>query len=412
MKERKLLLTHYKQKEAAFLMENNRLMHIWLSNSTKYNIGDIYVGRIKNMIKGMEAAFVELAPGQVGFLPFFSFNPKTVLNRSDAKEFKNGDEILVQVSKEPLKTKEMTLTTDVSFSGSYLVLIPFSHGIHYSKKFTKDEKLVMRQMISDAIVQLFGDMDVFLKHYGLIVRTNAFSAPEGAVAEELHDLFHKAGSVVSVADKRRVFSCLYEEDSFYKRIVKNHFRRENTEIVTDDANVYKLLCTQTERLPELSDTIRFYNDAQITMYALYGLEEKIKEALSKKVWLSCGGYLIIEPTEALTVIDVNSGKTGKSQNKLSSEEFHHRVNCSAAPEIMRQIRLRNLSGIIIVDVLKTGTENSEKLLSMLKKEALKDSVETVVVGMTALGLVEITRKKTEASLYEKIKSEKEQENET
>lgn len=408
MAERKLLLTHYKQKEAAFLIENDRLSQIWLGDDNKYHIGDIYVGRIKNIIKGMNAAFVELSPGQVGFLPFSRFNPKSILNRTDAEDWKCGDEILVQINKGALKTKEMTLTTDISFSGVYLVLIPFSHGIHYSRKFTPEQKDTMRNMISDSIVNLLGDIDVFLQHYGLIVRTNAFAAPEGAVAKELHDLFHQAVNVVSVADKRCVFSCLHKADSFYVRVVKNHFRPEITEMLTDDDKIY-------EMFSEYADAIRLYQDSRISMFALYGLEDKIKEALSKKVWLSCGGYLIIEPTEALTVIDVNSGKTGKSQNKLSSEEFHHRVNCCAVPEIMRQLRLRNLSGIIIVDMLKTGKDNAEILLSMMEREAAKDSVDTVIVGMTALGLVEITRKKTEASLYEKIKNipdAKEHENET
>lgn len=415
MKQRTILLTQYMKNEAAFLIENNRLVQMWLSAGSKYNIGDIYVGRVKNVIKGMDAAFVELAPGEVGFLPFSCLHPKSVLNRINAEEIKSGDEILVQVSKEPVKTKEMTLTTDISFSGNYLVLIPFSHGIHYSKKFLHDEKDSMRRMITDSIQQLLGEMDVFLEHYGLIVRTNALSAPDGAVSRELHDLFHTASEVVRIADKRRVFSCLYETEPFYIRVLKNHFRPDTTEVVTDDGALYESLCSCEGLSACPKQNIRLYDDPRISMYALYALEDKIKEALSKKVWLSCGGYLIIEPTEALTVIDVNSGKTGKSQNKLSSEEFHHRVNCCAVPEIIRQIRLRNLSGIIIVDVLKTGKDHRGELLSMLRKEAAKDTVGTVIVGMTPLGLVEITRKKTEASLYEKIKTitnAKEQSDET
>ena len=135
MNTQKLLLTYYKGRKAAFLLEDDRLAQVFFASSDdSYAIGDIYVGRVKNVIKGMDAAFVELAPGSVGFLPFSHFNPKTVLNRPDAKQIRCGDEILVQVSKEPHKTKEATLTTDISFSGRYLVLIPYSQGIHYSKK--------------------------------------------------------------------------------------------------------------------------------------------------------------------------------------------------------------------------------------------------------------------------------------
>ena len=395
MKSQKLLLTHYDGHNAAFLLENNRLIQVMLFGNSPYAIGDIYVGRVKNIVKGMDAAFVELAPGSVGFLPFSHFNPKTVLNRPDASQIKCGDEIMVQVSKEPHKTKEATLTTDISFSGKYLVLIPYSHGIHYSKRFDEQTKDRLRAEITKVVLELFGDLDVFLKHYGVVVRTNAQNASFCEISQELHDLFHKAGEILSVADKRTVFSCLHKEDSFYERILNQNFINDETELITDDSALYEEL--------SVTKPLRFYEDQRLSLHSLYGLEEKLQEALSKKVWLKCGGYLIIEPTEALTVIDVNSGKTSKAKNKLSPEEFHHQVNCDAVSEILRQIRLRNLSGIIIVDFLKTSELYNRELLDMLRAGAAKDPTLTVIVGMTALGLVEITRKKTEASLYEKLK---------
>ena len=394
MKEQKLLLTHYHDSEAAFLFENNRLVQIMLAGSSQYSIGDIYIGRIKNIIKGMNAAFVELAPGSVAFLPLTHFNPKTVLNRTDAENIKCGDEILVQVTKEAHKTKEATLTTDISFSGKNLVLIPYSHGICYSKKLDTPTKDRLRCFISEVVLTLFGDMDVFFLNYGLVVRTNAAHVSLEELSAELHDLFHKAVKIVSVADKRTVFSCLHKETSFYEKVLNKNFVTKDTDIITDDFLI-------PQSLPS-SFSVRKYDDPHISMHSLYGLEEKIKEAVAKKVWLKCGGYLIIEPTEALTVIDVNSGKTGKPQNNLSPDTFHHRVNCDAVPEIVRQLRLRNLSGIIVVDFLKTSADYNGQLLELLKKEAAKDPVQTCVIGMTALGLVEITRKKTEAPLHEKL----------
>ena len=386
MNDKKLLLTYYNERRAAFLLENDRLIQVMLASDSPYSIGDIYVGRIKNIIKGMDAAFVELSPGNVGFLPFSHFNPKTILNRSDAKQFKCGDEILVQVIKEPHKTKEVTLTTDISFSGKTLVLTPFSQGIHYSKKFDTETKERLRNDIMDIISKLSGNT------YGLIVRTNAGDVSADVISEELHVLYKKAEEIIAIADKRTVFSCLYKETSFFEHVLKQNFVTNEIEIITDTPEVYDTLSANT--------TIRFYQDNLISLQNLYGLDEKINEALSRKVWLKCGGYLVIEPTEALTVIDVNSGKT---QNKLSPEEFHHKVNCDAAKEIMRQLRLRNISGIVIVDFLKNNTDYNNQILELLKKEASKDPIQTVVVGTTALGLVEITRKKTEASLYEKLK---------
>lgn len=402
MKLYKLLFTRYEEKEAAFLLEDDRLIQIMLHDSSAYSIGDIYIGRVKNIIKGMEAAFVELMPGSVGFLPLSHINTKCILNRTGAKELKCGDEVIVQIHKEPLKTKEAALTTDISFSGSGIVLIPYSKGIHYSQKLTADEKQSMRDIISGAIMELFGDMDVFLQHYGLIVRTNARHMTGQEMTAELHELFHKAGDIVSVADKRTVFSCLYHEDDFYSGIIRNHFTLGQTEVVVDDEAVYDRLMQETFFSSEISSCIRYYDDPRISLYKLYGLEEKINQALNKKVWLKCGGYLVIEPTEALTVIDVNSGKSCHSNNNLSRDEFYHQINCAAIPEILRQIRLRNISGIIVIDFLKTCEEYSNKLLSVLKTETLKDPVRTTVVDMTPLGLVEMTRKKTEASLYEKL----------
>lgn len=402
MKKQKLLLTQYNNREAAFLLENDRLIQVLLAPSSPYAIGDLYVGRVKNIIKGMGAAFVELAPGNVGFLPFSHFHPDIVLNRTDAEQIKCGDEILVQVNKEPHKTKEVTLTTDISFSGKFLVLNPFSRGIHYSKKMDSATKERLRSEISEVVLQLFDDMDNFLQQYGLIVRTNAQDASKQDLAKELHELVQKAENILSVADKRTVFSCLYKEDSFYTNVLKRSFVTEETEILTDDPQLYASLMNRHTDNRMVSSQLRLYEDASISLGNLYGLNEKVNEALTRKVWLKCGGYLIIEPTEALTVIDVNSGKTTKTQNKLSPDEFHHRVNCDATTEIMRQLRLRNLSGIIIVDFLKTtDTAYSATLLEMLQKEAAKDPTPTKVIGMTALGLVEITRKKTEASLYEK-----------
>lgn len=395
MNTQKLLLTHYDDCEAAFLLENDRLIQVMLAAGGAYSIGDIYVGRVKNIIKGMDAAFVELAPGSVGFLPFSHFNPNTVLNRSNAEQIKCGDEIIVQVSKEPHKTKEATLTTDISFAGKNLVLMPYSHGIHYSKKFDFQTKEALRVAVTDVIMQLFGDMDVFMQKYGLVVRTNAQNVPPEEIAQELHNLLRKAGDIVSVADKRTLFSCLHKEDAFFERVLNQNFITTETELVTDDPQLYETLSSAAH--------IRLYDDARISMQSLYGLEEKIKESLSKKVWLKCGGYLIIEPTEALVSIDVNSGKSPKTQNKLSPDDFHHKINCEAATELMRQLRLRNLSGIIIVDFLKTSEGYNLQLLETLKTEASKDPIPTIVIGMTTLGLVEITRKKTEASLYEKLK---------
>lgn len=394
MKERKLLFTYYNHKEAAFSIEDNRLAKVFLSGKTDFNVGDIYVGRVKNIVRGMSAAFVEFSQGKTGFLSYTDLKPEAVLNRKEATDLKCGDELIVQISKEPLKTKDAALTTDLSVSGKYIVVFPFGKGIHYSNKLGDKE----RQKLGESISLLLAETDA--RERGYIFRTNAANASSKELKSEYDELTCKIDKMLSVAGKRTVFSCLYREKEFFANVLKNMYHADNTEVVTDKKEIF-------EKLQTLDVPVRFYEDDRIDMFCLYGLKERLAEALSRKVWLKSGGYLVIEPTEAMTVIDVNSGKTDKASNKLTPEEFHHRINTEAVPEILHQLRLRNISGIIIVDFLKTGNESSQQLLKQLTAEAKKDSVQTVIIGMTKLGLVEITRKKTEASLYEKLNSVKE-----
>ena len=403
MGDQTLILTKFKDTEAAFLAEDNRLIQVMLQSNSDCSIGDIYVGRVKNIIPAMQGAFVQFTEHSVGFLPLSETIPRKILNRSDADTLKCGDEILVQVSKEPLKTKDATLTTDLSFSGKYLVLIPYSQGIFYSKKFGKKQKEDARSMITNAIGELFGEAELFLQQYGLIIRTDAITATPSEVGRELHELFHKASSVLSCADKRTVFSCLHKEASVYVKALKNLFCVSKNRIVTDDEDLFARINASPEFEFIPKDSVRLYRDGRISLLKLYAVEEKMHEALSERIWLKSGGYLVIEPTEALTVIDVNSGKSSAKQNKIDRETFYHKINSEAAAEVAHQLRLRNISGIIIVDFLKTGKSNTALILEELKSAVKADPVETVIVGVTALGLVEITRKKTEASLAEKIK---------
>jgi len=402
MKKQKLLLTHYKEKDAAFLLEENVLIQAFFESMSEYAIGDVFVGRVKNIIKGIDAAFVEYAPKTVGFLPLTGLKTRNILNRSNAEYLKNGDEVLVQICKEPLKTKDATLTTDISFSGKYMVLIPLSHGIHYSKKLSTEQKIFLRELITSVVSDLFGDIDVFLQRYGMIIRTDAAGADYESLSRELHELFHKASEIITVADKRTLFSCLHQEDALFIKVTKDHFHNGFTEVITDDEHVFRYFKSGDIEMTGLKESIKYYKDSAYSLEKLYSLETQLQHALAKKVWLKSGGYLIIEPTEALTVIDVNSGKSSQSQNKMPREDFYHKINTEAVTEVAKQLRLRNISGIIIVDFLKTNVEHMDETLTFLKNEVRNDPVETVIIGVTNLGLVEITRKKTEASLYEKI----------
>ena len=365
-----LLLTTYQDYDAAFLLEEGQLAQISLEKSDQDKIGDIYIGKVKNIAGNLSAAFVEYKKGCMGFLPLADLRMSAILNRRDANELKCEDEVLVQIAKEPIKTKDAALTCDISFAGTYFVLVPKSHGIHYSKKITEQQKQILWQMLDKIMPMLFGDLAVFLDRYGLIVRTNAVLSEETILFQELHDLFHKASKVLQTADKRTVYSCIYREADLFEQAIRNQYDLDDTEIITD-------------------------------LFALYGLKGQIENALSRRVWLKSGGYLIIDPTEALTVIDVNTGKApGKKKER---EAFYFQTNKEAAIETARQLRVRNISGMILIDFINMESKaDQETLLTLLKEQLRKDPIQTVFVDLTKLGLIEITRKKTAASLAEKL----------
>lgn len=394
MRADKLLLSSYMGHEAAFLLQDSKLIQMHINTPRSYRIGDIFVGKVKNIVPSIQAAFVQFMDGQTGFLPLQGLKEQSLIHHHSGQPLSCEDELLVQVKKEPVKTKDATLTTDISFQTEHFVLMPFSHGIHYSKMLSATEKAELWEILSEIVEMIFGDIHVFLDKYGLIVRTNAVHASKEQLFSQLHDLFHEAGQVLYIADKRTVFSCLFVQASFYEYVVKNTHHIEELSIVADREDVF-------ERVLGLGyENVRLYQDEKIDLFHLYGLGAQIETALSKKVWLKSGGYLVIEPTEALTVIDVNSGKAARGKE---TDDFRLKLNLEAVDEIAGQLRLRNISGIVVVDFINMEREEYQKqLVDRLKQRFHEDPVETVLVDITKLGLAEITRKKTTSPLAEQI----------
>ena len=439
---RELLLTSYKGAKAAFYLEDEVLMDIHLEIPTERSrLGEIYVGRIKSVADGIGAAFVEYDKDIVGFLPLSQIKPELILNRDMPQKITPEQELLVQVFKDPMKNKDATLTTDLMFSGKYLILTPRSPGIRFSRKLKKDEKRNLLNLVKKVIEDLFGDNELFLDHYGLIVRTNALYSDYYDIFYELHELFHNACEVIYKGKNRTAYSLLYRDAPFYRRVLRDQYDLSTIRVITDDKNIRDSILpkesweegdgelsaaishlTNEERIRFLTLaeslktkqeaifarqqgglSITLWEDENYGLLDRFGIKAAVEKAVSKRVWLKSGAFLVIEHTEALTVIDVNSGKA--SSKKKSPEEFNLRVNLDAAREIARQLRLRNLSGIVIVDFINLDEQESrERLVHTLKRELQKDPVGAGLVDITALGLVEITRKKTSSPLGEKIKA--------
>ncbi|HJC24037.1 MAG TPA: ribonuclease E/G [Candidatus Eisenbergiella merdavium] len=390
----------------SLLLTNGRLteLSVWPAESEQAAapLNGIYVGKVMNVAKNINAAFVELTKGQRAFLPLSHAENACILNRKADGRVLAGDELLVQVEREAVKTKEPVLTMEISIAGRYAVVFPGKERgrLQFSGKLSDEERLSIARACSEA-----GITEEILASCSLIVRTNAAELSDCGyepLIAEAKALLALASALWQTAGTRTCYSCLYRPESGFLTAVRDTPQEQYEEILTDDKQLYEQLHAWLERsYPEVLGRLRLYEDTSLSLASLYGLPKKLREALEKRVWLKSGGYLVIEPTEALTVIDVNSGKyTGKK----GMRDTFRLINREAALEIARQLRLRNLSGIILVDFISMDNKEDEReLLHLLSAELKKDPVRTAVVDMTALGLVELTRKKVRRSLYEQLK---------
>lgn len=391
-----LVLLRKQNRIQTFLLQENRLVLAKSYEEAASSLGNIYIGKVKNVVSSIHAAFVEYASDTIGFLALQSVQNPILTNRTYDGRILQGDELVVQVEKEGIKTKAPGLTTNLSFSGKYCVLTTGKTKLGYSSKLTETVKQQVKAFLeAEELPKLLKSRQI-----GLVVRTNVSSLEEYApLKEEILALKEKLEAVKEAAPHRTCFSGVYSPLPEYIAGIRDLYDNSYERIVTDDAALYEELQAQACLL---AAPVSFYQDEALSLEKLYGIESKLQEALSERVWLKSGGYLVIQPTEALTVIDVNSGKLLKSAKGQNSFFL---TNKEAAEEIALQIRLRNLSGIIIVDFInQEDTGLDKELLHYLQSLLKKDSVKTDVIDMTPLGLVEITRKKVSKSLREQFRT--------
>lgn len=328
--------------------------------------------------------------GQTGYYSMTD-NPVPIHAHCGSGPLREGDEIVVQIAKEAVKTKDPVLTSNLNFTGIYAVLTAGKRVIGFSSKIRDKE---WKERVRPVLEQLLDGQA------GIIVRTNAYGM-EDLLFQEIASLMEEYKSVLQKAEFRTCKSLLYQAEPEYCRRLKGLPKDSLEEIVTDDAEVFDTLTRYLKRTqPKALDRLRFYQDSLLPLWKLYSLESAMEHACQKHVWLKSGGYLVIEPTEAMTVIDINTGKYSGKKNLTDTIRL---INLEAAAEICRQIRLRNLSGIIMIDFIDMETEEDKALLmDTLRAYALQDSVKTTVVDMTQLNLVEMTRKKEKRPLREQL----------
>lgn len=393
-----VLITDFKDRTCSFLIKDNRLieMHTLESDS---KISAIYVGKIKNVLQNIHAYFVEIADKEICFLPFSETENAFCLNRKTNDQLVQGDEILVQVSKDALKTKQASVTCNISKSSNYFVFTIGNTSLGISNKLSKSVKTTMREAFlkagyMDETGKLLYHATSIIPPFGVVVRTDAaklFEIANQKFLEQFEKELQEFIALLESSQYKACFQCVYKPNLSYLDLIKPYAENEYNEIVTDSNEAYTTL-------QGLSKPIRFYEDTKYPLSKLYSLETKINEAVKKQVWLKSGANIIIEPTECLTTIDVNSAKQTK---KTLSKDDIFEINKEAALEAALQIRLRNLSGIIIIDFINMkDCKAEEELLLYMKNLVCKDKVPTNVIDITPLGLMEITRKKINKTLAE------------
>ncbi len=388
------------------LAENGHAVEIHADEMEDRNLlGNIYIGRVQKVVKNIQAAFVEISPGVPCYLPLEDLRDPIYTKKGPSKDLQQGDELVVQVSREAMKTKGPSVTTRLSLQGRYVILDGKHIGIGISKKLEEGQREKLRRIAESYRKDLSADShsgSIRLEEAaGIVIRTNAACASEETILEELRKLSRQLADIRGKAPYRTCYSCLHQMPPGWLRRFNGLRMRDTQSIMIEDEQLY-LQARQylQEYLPELLPILVHYHDPLLPMHKLYSLERELSEALSQRVWLRSGGYLVIQPTEALTVVDVNSGKYEAGKKK---EETILKVNLEAARETARQMRLRNLSGIIIIDFINMETEEAKnEVLGELRARLLLDPLQANVVDMTKLNLVEVVRKKVEGPLMEHV----------
>ncbi len=382
------------------IIENGTLVELFIERTANRRIvGNIYKGRVTNVLPGMQSAFVDIGLERNAFLyvddALATAELRSVghddidgLQTPSIKDvLKVGQDILVQITKEPMGTKGARVITHTTLPGRYVVLMPTVNYIGISRRISSEKERDRLKKIAKSIRP---------KGMGLIVRTVAEGKDEKELTNDVRFLFKVWRRIRDTAKRSKSPALLYEDHDLLYRVVRDFFTSEVDRFLIDSKSQY-------EEVLSLLNIIGSNLKRRVTLYRknapifdYFGIESEIDKALKRKVWLSCGGYLIFDQTEALTSIDVNTGKYIGTTNLADTVL---KTNLEAAKEIARQLRLRNIGGIIVIDFIDMASQKDEhKVVEIFERELKKDKTKTHVLGFTRLGLLEVTRKKTKEGL--------------
>lgn len=382
------------------ILEDKELAEIHIERTSQQGlVGNIYRGMVSSVLPGMQAAFVDIGYEKNAFLYVGDAVPQKEYSDDEINVYKEypeynisdllkvGQEITVQVIKEPIGTKGPRVSTHITLPGRYLVLLPNADYIGISRRIESDTE---RQRLKKIAEKHKPD------NMGLIVRTVAESKEEDDFVEDAEFLNKLWNKIKQSENSGAVPRCIHKDINLIYRSVRDLFTSDIDKFIINDREEYQKVLELVDMLsPSLKYRVEYFTK-DYDMFDYYQIEGKIQRALARKVWLKSGGYLIIDKTEALTVIDVN---TGKFVGDCSLEDTVLKTNMEATKEIAKQLRLRDVGGIVIIDFIDMNdTEHQQMVLESLRLALKNDRTKTIVLGMTALGLVEMTRKKIRQEL--------------
>lgn len=382
------------------LVENGVLQEVYIERTSRRGIvGNIYKGKVVRVLPGMQAAFVDIGLERAAFIHVAEVVKPSLEKTSEpmiAGLLHEGQSLVVQVTKDPIGTKGARLTTHLSIPSRYLVYMPETLHVGVSQRIEQeDERERLKDLVNQGLVEINAQ-----ELGGFILRTAAEGVGSEEILADIHFL-HRVWQAVDRRIKREVgIYKIYEDLPLFMRSMRDFVRPELEKIRVDSReNFHKLQAFVEEFIPDLQNKLEYY-PGERPIFDLYSVEDEIQKALGRKVQLKSGGYLVIDQTEAMNTIDVNTGGFVGHRNL---EETIFKTNLEAAATIVRQLRLRNLGGIIIIDFIDmVDAEHQRQVLRLLERNLERDHAKTKLTGVTELGLVQMTRKRTRESLEQII----------
>ncbi|MPZ51697.1 MAG: Rne/Rng family ribonuclease [Acidimicrobiia bacterium] len=373
------------------VMEGPVLVEHYMTGTANQSVvGNVYLARVRNVLPGMEAAFLDFGAEKNGVLYIGDVNSRKENARIEDLLSEN-DQVVVQVVRDAMGTKGARLTGQPSLAGRYLVLVPNSKTEGISRRLPDGERERLRSILRE----------VKPEGYGVIVRTAALHASAEEIAADIARLERRWNDIEKRVGQSTAPAVVHEEPALLIKTIREHFTDDFRRLLIDDRESHdQVMDYLRATAPDLVSKVRPYDDGDIDIFERYHVDDQLKKALERKVYLPSGGHLVIDRTEALTVIDVNTGRFVGSSN-LEETVLHN--NLEAAEEIGRQLRLRDIGGIIVIDFIDMEIEkNQEAVLRKLRETLAKDKTRTQVFDVSALGLVELTRKNVSAGLVEQF----------